>query len=359
MMTEVLQQKFYDSFSSDVRALSKEEEGTWRDVLQNLPYIPVAYTLSSLEYQSCYMKAFVEDLIDVSIILCHKGDPIGIWPLSLRKENGRYLFATNQGSVLPPVYREGVSERLVKKYDAACLDAMQRFYTDSLAEVSLEEQWEGQASLLPSRLEWQNKIWEQKCMERGAKAFIAHDLYVNLSMTVDDIHKRLRKSYRSLLHEGEHLWDIEIHDKLTPELFDEYRLLHKSVSGRVTRPLETWELQRRAVNEGEGFLVTLRDGNERLIGGGLFSLSPDEGLYAVGAYDRSLFDQPVSHIVQWTAIKHLKELGRQWHYVGQRFYSGDCRKPTDKELSIAYFKEGFATDVFLRIITANSLEGRG
>ena len=35
--------------------------------------------------------------------------------------------------------------------------------------------------------------------------------------------------------------------------------------------------------------------------------------------NRNLFDKPVSHVVQWTAIKHLKETGRRWHYVGQRF----------------------------------------
>ena len=69
----------------------------------------------------------------------------------------------------------------------------------------------------------------------------------------------------------------------------------------------------------------------------------------MGAEDRTLFDKPVSHVVQWTAIKHLKELGCRWHYVGQRFYPGDVVQPTEKELNIAYFKEGFATDVFLRL----------
>ena len=349
MKPEELRQRFYQSFPSDFAVLYLEGTAGWDDVSENLPYIPIAYTRSSLEYQACYMRAFVEELVDISVVLTHKGKAIGIWPLTLRKQDGMYTFATNQGSVLPPVYRTGTSEKLVKKYDSACLEAMDRFYQEQSKEVPLKGEWEGQVSFLPSALQWQNATWEKECMERGAEAFIVHDLYVNLSMPIEDIHQKLRKSYRSLLHEGERLWEIKVYDKVPPDLFDEYRLLHKSVAGRETRPLESWELQCKAVNDGDGFLVTLRDDERKMIGGGLFSLSQDEGLYAVGAYDRSLFDKPVSHIVQWTAIKHLKELGRKWHYIGQRFYSGDYHKPTEKECSISYFKEGFATDSFLRV----------
>ena len=349
MDTEFLRRKFLHCFSMDV-VLYEQGTSGWDEVVRELPYIPVAYMRSSLDYQYSYMSAFAESLVDISVLLKQNDRYIGVWPLSLRKQQGTYTFATNQGEVLPPVYKKGVSDRLVRKYDDACLAAMRRFYDAMKDEVPFRAEWESAVSFLPSALSGQNVIWEQKCMLAGARAFVLHDLYVDLSKTEEELHQNLRKSYRSLLHEGERLWRIEVHDRVSDALFDEYRLLHTAVSGRVTRPLETWLLQREAINGGDGFLVTLRDVEQKLIGGGLFEMSPQESCYGVGAYDRNLFDKPVSHIVQWTAIKHLKELGRRWHCVGRRFYPGDVVKPTDKELNIAYFKEGFATDMVLRLL---------
>ncbi len=349
MDADFLRQRFIQCFPLEA-VLYTPASSSWEEVIKELPYVPVAYLRSSLEYQHCYMRAFVEDLIDISVILQQNGRYIGIWPLSLRKRQGIYEFATNQGAVLPPVYKQGVSERLIRKYDDACLAAMRKFYQDIKGEVAFSKAWESTVSFLPSSLLLQNIIWEQKCMLAEARASVLHDLYVDLSKTEEELHKNLRKSYRSLINEGERLWNIEVHDQVDTDLFDEYRLLHKEISGRITRPLETWVLQRKAINNGRDFLVTLRNNEQKLIGGGLFEASPHEGRYAVGAYDRNLFDKPVSHIVQWTAIKHLKELGCLSHYVGQRFYPGDVVQPSDKELKIAYFKEGFATDMVLRLL---------
>lgn len=349
MDMDFCRQHFIQCFSVEA-TLYEPGISEWEDVTKELPYFPVAYLRSSLDYQYCYMRAFVEDLVDISVILKQNGRCIGIWPLSLRKQQGLYTFATNQGAVLPPIYKKGISDRLVRKYDDMCLAAMQRFYEEMQDKLPVQAEWESTVSFLPSELLSQNIIWEQKCMLARAQASVLHDLYVDLSKTEKELHQNLRKSYRSLLNEGERLWNIEVHDQVDAKLFDEYRLLHKEVSGRVTRPLETWNLQREAVNVGGDFLVTLRNSGQKLIGGGLFEASPHEGCYAVGAYDRSLFDKPVSHVVQWTAIKHLKELGCRWHYVGQRFYPSDVVRPTEKELSIAYFKEGFATDIILRLL---------
>lgn len=349
MDADFLRQRFIQCFPLEA-VLYTPASSSWEEVIKELPYVPVAYLRSSLEYQHCYMRAFVEDLIDISVILQQNGRYIGIWPLSLRKRQGIYEFATNQGAVLPPVYKQGVSERLIRKYDDACLAAMRKFYQDIKGEVAFSKAWESTVSFLSSALLPQNIIWEQKCMLAGARASVLHDLYVNLSKTEEELHRNLRKSYRSLLNAGEMLWNIEVHDQVDIELFDEYRLLHKEVSGRVTRPLETWNLQRDAINKDGDFLVTLRDSEQKLIGGGLFEVSSAESCYAVGVYDRCLFDKPVSHVVQWTAIKHLKALGCRWHCIGRRFYPGDDVKPTEKELNIAYFKEGFATDIVLRLL---------
>ena len=350
-----LQQLFVNEFNG-LAKLANTCPGTWQEISSSLSYLPVAYTRDSLEYQYAYMSAFVDELIDISVVLYQKDRIIGFWPLSLRKKDGVYEFATNQGAVLPPVYLPTISERLIKKYDSLCLEAMKKLYDSNKDKVSISSKWVTTVSFLASNILSQNILWEQKCMLLGAVPRVLHGLYVDLSREVKDIHGNLRKSYRSLINEGERLWQVEVHDKVSDEVFEEFHQLHIAVSGRVTRPKDTWDLQKRAINGGQDFLVTVRDGEQVLRGGGLFECSSTEGCYAVGAYDRNLFDKPVSHVVQWTAIKHLKETGRRWHYVGQRFYPGDIPSPTPKELQIAYFKEGFATDTVLTLLLSVDLE---
>jgi len=78
----------------------------------------------------------------------------------------------------------------------------------------------------------------------------------------------------------------------------------------------------------------------------LFICSRDEGVYAVAAYDRALFDKPLGHVVQFRAIQEMKRRECRWYFIGRRFYPGEQPVPSNKELSISYFKEGFSTDNF-------------
>ena len=94
-------------------------------------------------------------------------------------------------------------------------------------------------------------------------------------------------------------------------------------------------------------IVNLYDEKDHLIGASLFEINATAGSYGVGAYVRSLFDKPVAHISQWIAIKYMKSIGIRWYYVGRRSYPKDRPVPTEKEVSIGHFKEGFATNFYI------------
>lgn len=350
MTAEEIRTLFAAGFSVEAQLYTAERRTDWQAVLDGMAFVPVDYQRLQLDYQETYMRAFVDSLVDLSVILYHGGKPVGIWPVSILCREGHWQMGTNQGRVLPPVYLVAMSERLIRKYDTACLAAMDALHAKLYNVLELSEKWGGQTSFLPSALAPQMLAWETLCMEHGARAHVEHELYADLTLSEEELHQHLRKSYRSLLHEGEKLWRVTVLDDVDHETFTEFRLLHRAVAGRVTRPVETWDLQERAIHEDKDFLVLLHNAENRLIGCGLFSASRDMSTYGVGAYDRSLFDKPVSHIVQWTAILHAKALGCRWHYIGARFYPGDERQATEKELSIAYYKEGFATNRFLNVL---------
>ena len=77
-------------------------------------------------------------------------------------------------------------------------------------------------------------------------------------------------------------------------------------------------------------------------------MTRDESLYGVGAYDRSLFDKPLGHVVQFRAIQELQNRRIRWHKLGARSYPSEQPPPTSKELTIGDFKQGFATHLLLR-----------
>ena len=84
--------------------------------------------------------------------------------------------------------------------------------------------------------------------------------------------------------------------------------MHLEEAGRQTRSDESWDIQRNQILNDEAFLVTVRDEKD-LVGGGFFTHTRDIGMYSVGAYKRNLFDKPIGHAVQMTAIEKLKEIG--------------------------------------------------
>jgi FemAB family protein len=190
--------------------------------------------------------------------------------------------------------------------------------------------------------------WHDQSMRRGARAFLQHELYVDLGLGIDEIKAHFRKSYKPLISSGLKMWRVEALPGPNATLWDQFRALHLKVAGRSTRSADSWRLQEQAIVAGDAFLISLMDQNHDMVGGGFFNITRDEGAYAVGAYDRSLFDKPLGHVVQFRAIEEMKRRGLRWYKIGLRPYPADDPTPTDKELSIGEFKDGFATHIFPR-----------
>lgn len=333
---------FFELISPLIKAKPmRQSADDWDYVLKHAEHVPVAYTRSMVAYQSAYAAERADSFADLSMILHHENKPVCVWPLNMRFSENAWVCGSNEGPVLAPLFAQKIPEKTRKALIGSCLNVL-----ESLNKMTNPKKWKGMDSV------WINGVdqWHRKIMEKGATIQrVSHDLYVDLSLSLDQIRSNLRKSYRPLLSMGDKLWQTSVLEKVDHDTFNEFRQLHYQVAGRATRSIETWDLQEKAVNSGEAFLVILRDESGVLVGGGLFHISKTEGLYAVGVYDRNLFDKPLGHIVQMKAIEHMKTLGLRWHKLGERFYPGDSTKPSEKELSISHFKEGFATHMFLRL----------
>ena len=189
--------------------------------------------------------------------------------------------------------------------------------------------------------------WHKESLESNAFCTLKYELYEDLRPSISDIKHNFRRSYKSLINSASRTWSSGVlADTDTESVWEEFRKLHLKVTQRVTRSYETWRMQLAEIECHSAFLVWLRNTEGEMVGGGYFSFTRDEGLYAVGAYDRSLFDKPLGHLVQYRAIEELKKRGVRWYKIGARPYLCDIPQPTEKEISIGDFKQGFSSSTF-------------
>lgn len=322
---------------------------SWDATLAQLDFIPVAYSHAEIDYQLAYLQGGME-CQDISLILYHDNRPCGIWPLFYVLHDGRAVLGSHLDygkRMLPPLFAGGLANKTKKSMTKKCLD---------LVEVMCKNLCFGKWKSADSYIgEVGLSEWHEQSLQRGASVSLRYELFVDLTLDMTNIKAKFRKSYKSLIAEGMRIWKVGVLNEANPDLWESFRMLHQKVAGKVTRSIETWDLQHQAIASGQAFLVHLHNAEGELVGGGYFAVTRDQGVYNVGVYDRSLFNQPVGHVVQHRAIAEMKVRGLRWYKIGLRCYSQDDGV-TEKEVSISEFKQGFATHLFPQYILRHSVE---
>ncbi|MCX6237724.1 MAG: FemAB family protein [Bacteroidia bacterium] len=332
---------FAKSFGISVK-LRAENNSVWSETLLKLSYLPFAYTNASINFQYEYQQGHGGEWKDISLIIYWENKPCAIWPLSLTNKDSKALLSSHGQPVLPPLFTAACSNSLRKRITKNCLDL-----ADSIAKSIGVKIWESAESFNES-IGLSN--WHSEAINRDATCNIHHELFIDLSIDISQIKNNFRKSYKSLITAGMRIWSVNVLKTVDELIWNEFRELHFKVSGRVTRSDKTWESHLQDIQTQQAFLVYLRNSEGEMVGGGFFNFTRDEGLYAVAAYDRTLFDKPLGHVVQYIAIQELKAKGIRWYKIGLRPYRLDIPTPTEKEISIGQFKQGFGTHLFPKFI---------
>lgn len=322
----------------------------WDEVAHELVYWPVSYASSMIEYQHAYFEGVANWTVhDLSVVLLNDQRPCGIWPLTLG--GAGVLSLSSQGTpIVQPLFIRQTSERTIKRLVSHCHEWLKTLKAQLPGHKANHMEGIGPATDATGL-----SFWYRQALSSGAHVTgVRHELFADLQPDMATIRSSWRKSYRALVNSGAKLWDTQVMDQsnASPSIWKEFRELHSAVAGRTTRPLQTWDLQYQMIQSGQGMLVHLRDPASagRMVGGGFFQWTRDEGLYAVGAYDRTLFDKPLGHVVQARAIEEMKLRAIKWYRIGERCYVSDTPLPNDKMLAISAFKEGFSSHMSSRIL---------
>ncbi len=312
----------------------------WSEILKNSSNNPsIFHQLNRVKYHVAYHSENAS--VDLSMILYEKQRTIGIMPLMVHKdENNKWVLSSNGEDIVEPIFEKTIGKKVKKKFETEILSLI----FDISRQLGIKK-----CRFVNTEL-FKLSDWYVDLLEFADDTFMSHQLYIDLSLSIEEIKSKFRRSIKSIINKGLRDWKIQVHENPTNELFDSFRLLHKSVAGKATRPIQSWNIQKQQIECKESFIITASDYNDCLVGAGLFVYSKNFAEYASGVYKRELFDKPFSHAVQMKAIETLKKKGLKWYELGQKYLTIDKNKKpaTKKELSIAHFKEAFSTHTFAR-----------
>lgn len=163
---------------------------------------------------------------------------------------------------------------------------------------------------------------------------------IDLSQNLSKIKAGLRKSYKSLISKGMSIMNFKIIDRMNPDFdgFESFRLFHKQVAGRETRPLSSWQTQYEMIKNGVAELILGYIEGHGLVSGGLYLDYGRTTSYSVGVFDRDLFHMPLAHANTFLALQRAKERKQSIFKLGEIYMRGHV---SDKEYNIGFFKKGF------------------
>ena len=340
--------KIAEIFSSQgftITKYSSDLQVDWNDLLSKAAFQPNLYSRATLDYYFEYFSIEHSKYQDISLVILHQNKPVAIWPIFVgQNENGveARLFSCPEG-LLPPLIVGDQMDSTVKKIHRTCL---------KVAISIAEEFCIGNLEIASTFMNTKSlSEWDRQCSSTAIEISSKFNWYLNLEQSSPEQMFNIRRSYRNLIKQEIKMWTFQVmdSDNFSEEEWSSFQLLHKEVSGRSTRSNQTWKIQKECLQSGGMILVTSRLGTGPLNGGALFSFTKDESTYAVGAYTRDNLLTPVSHAIQYIGIDVMQKRGVKWHNLGVAAIDQNIERYGEKDLSISKFKEGFASELVLRL----------
>lgn len=322
-----------------------QNELDWHHVLQGINTYDVVFVTSVIQYYQAYFIDSYEEYYDYSMILYNKNDEaIAVWPLCVYFHEGCYHIGSNGGAIVFPIILDELyNTKSHKKISDTCFQIIKAL----AAHYHISEM-----NILADPLVYPQDCFYEKLLTYDVRPnYHQHMLYVNFQKGMDHVKANIRKSYRSLIHGSKKNLNIEIIDCKqgnVKQALAQTKQLHLEVAGQKTRSDQSWLLQEKIIVDGYGCIFLLYDKDQQLVGAAIFSWGAKIAHYGTGVYRRELFDQyALGHVVQSVAIDYMYSHDIQWYCIGGFPLLCDAPKPTDKEISIGHFKQGFATDIMI------------
>jgi len=328
--------------SFEVMPLKKENYEEWDMFCLESDEAWFWHTTKYLDYSVAYGSSR-HGTNNCSFIVTSESKIMAICPLLLEKkidETGvaHFEFSTSAsgGEGIIPVLRTGLAEDRREKILKLVFEKI-----DSLAKEhnAVRASFRMSPIMIRNRRPDFNWLLKYGYYDRSLNSRI-----IDLTRPLDHIWRDVRKGHKYDINRGSRYYKVHLFDRTNAnkEVFDQYRFLHHKAAGRITRPIETFEMMYRWIAEGNGVLCGVSK-DAKFAAFALVVAYKDGAYYISASDDPDLSaDVPMSHVIQWEAIKWLKNNGIKNYEIGiQQFGPLFHDMPTEKDMSISFFKRGF------------------
>ena len=180
--------------TSKVKFVSKKNAiEDWIFIQNTIDYLPVLYSVSSINYQEQYFTEQSDQLFDLSQVIYWDNKPIGILSLTLSSKD-KDLFLTSQGH---PVLRPLVLDQIPKVHKKIFNECAYLVHTVienyKIKEFCLQEIYSSNFNI---------SSWYEYFLIKNFIPNNQFSLILDLEQTHEEIKRNYRKSYKSLINKG-------------------------------------------------------------------------------------------------------------------------------------------------------------
>lgn len=180
-----------------------------------------------------------------------------------------------------------------------------------------------------------------------------NSLVVDVRKPINQLWKEVRHGHQADIDRSAKVLKAEIFDKsnIDEAIFNKYEKLHEKAAGRKTRPAITFSMMKKWIDRDKGFLVGALK-NDRFIGFSFFNLYKNYVYYSSSCNDPEFKQLPISHFIQWSAIKWMNRKKYIFYEIGWQIYNeGLSDYSTVKKINIGKFEGGFGGEILLYLVS--------
>ncbi|QQG46239.1 MAG: GNAT family N-acetyltransferase [Candidatus Niyogibacteria bacterium] len=324
-----------------IHALTPSDCGRWDDFCLESDDAWFWHTFGWLKYTLDYKPEYKPR--SLSFFMEEGGRIIAISPLILEERGSVKEFSYGGGWGPIPALANDLTKNEREKITKAVFE-----------EIDRKAKEEG-VKLAKFRFSTLNKSFietgEQKfnhLMKFGYFGEMLNTQVIDLSRSLDVLRGALRHGHDSDISRAEKSLKAEVYDSetITGPVFEEYVKLHHKASGRSTRPRSTFDMMHKWIENKNAFLVGVKkDG--KFAGFSYFFSFKNNVYYGSSCNDPDVEKMPIGHLIQWTAIRWMREKNFGFYEIGWQQYGNTLFDfPSEKEIDIARFKRGFGGETY-------------
>jgi hypothetical protein len=316
-----------------INAGEEEFQPMWKYFLEGKVQYGYNYQLQVIEYY----KMLSAVVVDRSFVLANNDIPLAICVLFIETFSGKIQASWACGGYLPiPLLHDELSSKQVKSLEGLIFD--------NIEEILDEHNTPRMLMRADSLSVGFSNIEDQMLARLNALDISTHHHIMDLSISDDLLWKSIRHSYKSIINSGLKEYKFKVYDQKNykPNIGERHRILHHKTSGKVTRPIDTFEKMYSWIEEGCGLMFE-QSYKGRIVSMILVALGKNTAMGASAADDPEIeIPIPLTHSMNYFILQEIRQRGIRYYDIGPTPHrSTPFLIQTQKEIKINYFKRGF------------------